>query len=183
MGNIKNMPQVLRELDMHMARAEKMSVAAYRKAVWEVFCDILENTPQYTGQGVANWNIGVDAPDMSLDVGAGDDQSFTASGKLSRGAAANLREKGDRYWIDFAKVKNKQRLFLIKRNSRVFITNAAVGDTDGGESSAYYIESLQEDSYWVKKLRRANKPYITAVESLMNYNLLRVLRGDLEAFI
>ncbi len=177
---IKNKAQVLQRLDLFVERYERLTVAAFRKAVWEVFCRILEQTPQYTGQGVASWNLGIDAPDNTYDPGVGDDQVLTKSGYVSR---AGIRARGDNYWIEYAKIKNKQRLFLIKRDSRVFITNAARGDTDNGRSSEMYMESLQDPGYWAVKLRNANKPYETAAETLLLFQIGKLDLGELGPFV
>lgn len=177
---IKNLPAVLAALDFQIERVGKLHIAAFRKAVWEVFCNILVQTPQFTGRAVANWNIGVGAPDLTFDP-AGDDQRVTKSGYLAKGKS--LRQRGDHYWIDYAKEKNRPRLFLIKGSTKVFISNAARGDTDNGKSSEMYLESLQDPAYWMQKLRDVNKPYETAAETLILFNMRRLDLGELEPFL
>lgn len=179
-GIVRNLPQVLAGLDIQIEKVKALHVAAFRRAVWEVFQNILENTPQFTGQAAASWNIGIDAPDYTIDAGVGDDQHLTKSANLSH---AGARQRGDRYWIEYARIKNKQRLFLIKAGTKVFITNAALGDTDHGKSSERYMESLQDATYWMDKLRAVNKPYETAAETVALYRHTALTIGELDPFL
>lgn len=139
----------------------------FRKAVWHLFEEILLETPQFTGRGVANWNLSVGAPDYTFEPWAGDDQHLTAAGNFSH---AGVRQKGDFLWIDYAVGKNEHKLDLIELDSVVYITNAAIGDDDHGRSSEMYIDSLQDPAYWAQKLRAANKPYETVAEIVIRMN-------------
>lgn len=164
MGFIKNKGKPQRDIQLWMTRLPQIYVARYRQIVWNIFLRILEQTPQGSGRAVANWKIGINSPDMSWDPGAGDDQQFTAEGNLRRGPQLS---RGDPKWIDVAMALNKAKLAQIKRGDRVYISNAVRGDTDHGASSEAYLTDLQDPGYWAKKLRAANKPYETAMESAM----------------
>lgn len=152
---IKNLPATLAGVEFLFERYDKLTVAAYRKAVWEVFCRILEQTPQFTGDAVASWTIGIDAPDW---------QNYAGTGRYDK---VNPKQRGDRAMIEFAKSVNKTKLFQIKRNTKVYIANGARGDTDHGKSSPLYMMDLQDEEYWVAKLRAVNKPYETAAETIL----------------
>lgn len=133
----------------------------YRDTVWRVFTRILNQTPQFTGRAVANWNIGVGAPDYDFDPGLGDDIEMS-------GAQYPIAHwRGDRKWIERAKARNRPKMARITRGMRVYINNGVMGDDDGGKSSELYMEALQESGYWLDKLRMVNKPYETAQESVI----------------
>jgi hypothetical protein len=165
---VDNLGVINRGVDLWMKRVEEMVVAEYRVIVWKAFNRILNQTPQFSGYAVANWNIGVDAPDFT---------EYEYAGKVKVQARPNsafsenilvARQRGDRAAIQSAQRRNRPKLDLIKRSSRVYITNSARGDTDLGRTSTdYYVEALQDPTYWVKKLREVNRPYETAQESIM----------------
>lgn len=180
----KSVADSARFLSFHVERYKHHSTMYFRKVVWEVFLEILYQTPQFSGRAVANWNLSVGAPDFTFEPWAGDDQSMTSvlepAGSKFAGANishAGVREKGDLTWIDYAIGKNESRLQQIELHSKVFITNAAQGDTDNGRSSTLYLESLQDAEYWMVKLRAANKPYETAAETIINFNMGRIASG------
>lgn len=136
---------------------------AYRDVVWRIFSRILNKTPQFTGKAVANWNIGVGAPDYDFDPGLGDDiQMF-----WFEDARPEAHVRGDPKWIERAKARNRPKMARITRGMRVYINNGVMGDDDGGKSSELYLEALQNPGYWSVKLRMANQPYETAQESVI----------------
>lgn len=152
-------------VDIQLKRVESTLVAVYREIVWDIFVRILNQTPQFTGRAVANWNIGVGAPDYDYDDTLGDTVQPISFGSPGRVAA---NERGDRKWIERAKVRNRPKMPLIQRSTKVFINNGIVGDDDDGRSSEMYLESLQDPGYWAVKLRYTNKPYETAQESVIH---------------
>jgi hypothetical protein len=160
---IKDPFKVNQGIDLFMKKVEVAPIAIFREFVWQVFCEILEQTPQWSGKAVANWNIGVGAPDYSWDENVGEKvDSF----------ALNVLQKGDNEWIEYAKFRNAGKLKEIKRREKVFITNSVWGDDDNGKASSnHYLEALQDPSYWQEKLRTVNKPYEVATETM-----IRVIR-------
>ena len=177
----------MRNIDVMLQRHTDTAIAVYREMVWNLFVDLLENTPQWTGKAVANWRIGIGAPDETYEANVGDQDELMQT-KAGGGSARNTKgrftgqtgmtifrgthQKGDNPWIDYAKTVNKPRLFLIKRlTDAVFITNRVQGDTDNGRSSENYLESLQNPAYWAQKLRDVNKPYETVSETLVKQDL------------
>jgi hypothetical protein len=161
MGLIKDPFKVNLGIDLFMKKVESAGIDLFRDFVWKVFCEILNQTPQWSGKAVANWNIGVGAPDFSWDDNVGDHID----------AFALAHERGDEKWKRYARERNKHKLKEIHRREKVFITNAVWGDTDHGKSSHLYLESLQDPAYWTKKLRVVNQPYEIATETM-----IRVIR-------
>lgn len=150
-------------ISLHMKKVEEAPIAKFREFVWVVFCEILEQTPQWSGKAVANWNIGVGAPDYSWNDDLGDSVDLWGT---------NVHQKGDDPWIMAAMVRNWPKVQEIKRREKVFITNSVWGDDDAGRASSnYYLEALQDPSYWQQKLRAVNRPYEIATETM-----IRVLR-------
>jgi len=82
--------------------------------------------------------------------------------------AGSLRplERGNRYWINVAWNREKPKIDALQRRDKVYITNVAQGDTDNGQSSALYMESLQNPAYWAKKLRDVHRPYEAVYDSV-----------------
>lgn len=165
MGMTRNRLAVQRQIAMHITRIEEAPIALYRKVVWEIFTRIVAQTPQFTGRAVANWNLSINSPDLSWDANMGEDIEFTASGYVKKGSG---RDRGDPKWAQEATERARYILRRIKRGDKVWITNAVRGDTDSGQSSEAYLKDLQDPGYWMKKLRAANKPYETAMESAMH---------------
>ena len=162
MGMVKNRAAVSRDIAVAIARVEDAPVALFRRVVWQIFERIVLQTPQYSGRAVANWNLGINAPDLSFDPGMGDELELTGSGYVNNKLA---RKRGDMKWASEALDRARFVLRRLKRGDKVYITNATRGDTDGGASSAAYLADLQEEDYWMVKLRKANDPYETAMES------------------
>ena len=164
-ATVKNLDQVTKGLQQFVGKAQETTLRRYRSAVWAVFTRILDTTPQFTGKAVANWNIGVDSPDLSVELDVGDlDETW------GMGVA---RQRGDRGWVEYAMAKNKPRLALIMSHSRVFISNSVTGDLTRkdkalGGNSPSYLADLQSSSYWVNKLRDENRPYETVSEVMIN---------------
>lgn len=154
---IKNPFHVNHGIELFMRRVREAPIAAYREIVWVTFVRILEQTPQWSGKAVANWNIGVGAPDFSYDPDVGD--------KL--GLYDLARHRGDNEWIEYAKFRNAPKIAEIRRDLKVFICNGVEGDTDNGRSTELYLDSLQDPGYWAVKLRSVNQPYETAHESVI----------------
>jgi hypothetical protein len=161
---VKNMPQVNAGIDLFIKRVGDMHVKYYREVVWAVFIEVLYQTPQFTGRAVANWNIGLGAPDFSSDSGLGDEVAMVSDST----GLTDAHQREDQKWIDYAIANNEPKIAQIQRGSKVYITNNVRGDDDNGKSSELYLESLQDSAYWSVKLREANKPYETAQETIMS---------------
>lgn len=158
MGVLKNKASVFRDIELAMAKIEEAPVALYRKTVLEIFTRIVMQTPQYTGRAVANWNIGINSPDMSFDPGMGGAHEMTKGGHIRTAS----HEKGDPKWAEESLERAKYVVRRIKRGDIVYITNATRGD--GGEA---YLTELQNPATWAARLRAVNQPYETAMESAM----------------
>lgn len=204
MGMVKNLSSLERGIDVMMRRAEESYVAEYRQFVWAVFVRLLYETPQYSGEAVASWNIVLSD---SVGPGAGPTgyKSDVLPGRSSLEALSlyrnedtgktvteltlspNAREKGDLRAIDYARRRNAKKIPLIKRRTRVFFVNTARGDNNakidkdkGLPEQFFYLQALQEPGYWVAKLREVNKPYETIDETmtLMQARLFKAARNE-----
>lgn len=160
-GFVRNKAKTVRDLNLALTRLEESPIALYRQAIWEIFTRIVMQTPQFTGRAAASWNLGINSPDLSFDAGMGDDLKFSEAGWLKK----SNREKGDRKWASESLERAKYVLRRVRRGDKVYISNAVRGDNDGGASSEAYLASLQNAKYWGEKLRLANQPYETAMES------------------
>ena len=151
-------------------RAEEALIAEYREVAMEVFWRLLEQTPQFTGRAVAHWQIGIDQPDYFRDDSLGDVVDIVGGRHKKDGTFYKkdlAHRKGDVDWMNVAWIRNEHKFEQIHRGTKVFFTNSVHGDSDNGDSSENYMQDLQVPGYWVKKLRSQNKPYETAVETLM----------------
>lgn len=157
-------------VDEMIRRTREAFVQDYRDAVWAIFNRILEQTPQFTGRAVAHWDIQVDGNtsyyrhDYIGKVVNPNTGRHKKDGTFYKQDAALRR--GDQTYIEVAKARNFPKLALIRRESVVRFTNNVEGDNDNGASSTYYMQALQEPTYWAAKLRHENKPYETAQESI-----------------
>ncbi len=160
----KSAPQIQAAIDLHIQRVKGLARQKYREVVWEVFKRIIRNTPQFNGQAVANWEIGLDSPSSFVDntLGDGDD---TKIHRLYGDTPPN--KKGDARWASVALRRNRPKLEQIELSTKVYFSNLASGDTDGGKSGPLYVVSLQDSGYWLQKLRAINQPYETAKESIL----------------
>lgn len=155
---IKNPFMVNHGIELFMRRVREAPINAFREIVWVTFCRILEETPQFSGKAVANWNIGVGAPDFSYDPHVGD----------KVGLHDLAHQRGDNEWIEYAKFRNAPKVKQISRDLKVFICNGVEGDDDNGRSTELYLDSLQDPGYWAVKLRSINQPYETAHEAIIH---------------
>jgi hypothetical protein len=177
-GTIKNLSNVTEELNALATRAEGVFVRHFRQAVWAVFCELVETTPQFTGRAAANWNIGLGAPDFSVDSGAGEQPEITDTKDGGAWVGLRARRVGDHKWVEFAKLQNEYKLFLIKVNTKVYISNGVTGDTDHDTKDENYLMELQNPSYWMEKLRDVNQPYETVGAILRLESWRARLKGD-----
>lgn len=163
-------------IDEMIRRTREALVAEYRAVVWEIFCRILEQTPQFTGRAVAHWDIQVDGDTNYFDdPGIGDEVDMVDPDRNSVGMFKRYevaKTKGATEHIEIAKARNRPKLDRIRRGSVVRFTNNVRGDDDEyygtrlGRQSEFYMQALQEPTYWKAKLRAVNQPYETAQESI-----------------
>lgn len=150
---------------------EGVSLPHFRAAVWAVFTQLVLTTPQFSGRAAANWNIGIDEPDFSVDYDLGEHEDVVpAKSGGHKITFITPRHQGDMKWAEEAFQRNEYKLMHIKAKTRVFITNAVRGDEDeeNGRTSEYYLSDLQDPSYWAQRLRLVNMPYETVSEVLLS---------------
>ena len=164
--------------DVFMQRAKGPILAEFRRAVWAVFEELVYTTPQYSGRAAANWNIGVGAPDFSVDYGLGEQEDVVPAKKGGHKIVQVVaRHTGDEKWAVEALERNRHKLLQIKgMGQNIYISNATRGDADttdktggmAGADNPYYLAALQSPSYWHKRLRDENKPYETVSQVLLS---------------
>ena len=155
MARVRNVAAVQRSVAIQLQRAYHMKTTRYREFIWQQFLRILENTPQFSGMAVANWNIGIGAPDTSYDRSVGDSINYKEYD--------SVRKKGDREWIEYAIARNRPILEQIKPGDKVYITNSIRSYKVRKGDAQYYMADLQTN--WRKRLRDVNRPYEVAAES------------------
>lgn len=179
---ITNASNVEQGINVLIRRVSESYVAEYRNFVWAVFVRLLYHTPQYTGQAAASWTIGLGAPDYNVVPYRSDVDKEEALEKwadnldmadyareigqrmpMKAPRPDNVREVGDRRAIDAARRRNAWKIPLIKRDTKVYFTNAAWGDMEsdvdqrfGFSGPTFYLEALQKPDYWAAKLRAEN---------------------------
>lgn len=159
-------------LDAWVDKAQERSLSQFRAGVWALFNELLMQTPQGSGRAVANWKIGLDAPDTSVEADVGDPPEFVDTKSGGAYVRWGHRKKGDHYWIDYAQRKNKYLVqpgskggtSRIQSHTRVFFSNNVVGD-----DNEQYLESLQDKGVWAERLREQNLPYETVAETLIKF--------------
>jgi hypothetical protein len=151
-------------------KVEGVLIDEFRRAVWAVFQELVLTTPQFRGTAAANWNLGLNAPDFSVDYDLGE---RVTPAKAKDGHMYNqsfyARKVGDMKWAEEAFARNKYKLRQITRDTKVYITNAVRGDPDvaHGRTSQYYLADLQDPSYWATRLRIENQPYETVSQVIL----------------
>lgn len=176
---IVNKGQALHQLDVMIRRATETRIAIYHDVVQKIFLRILNQTPQFSGRAVASWQIVINGsvePIARSDLG--DDEDILAT---SFTGASAPRSRGNRRWIQVAWRREKPKIARIQRPDKVAFINRVLGDTDNGDSSAFYMESLQDPAYWSKKLRSVNRPYETVFESV-EYVMAKYWKRHIDPF-
>jgi hypothetical protein len=151
-------------------RVEEAFVAEYREIAMEIFWRLLQETPQFSGRAVAHWQVGIDAPDYFRDDNLGRVVNVLSprhkkDGKFYK--ADSAYEKGDDTWANVAWMRNEHKFALIRRRTKVYFTNSVQGDTDMGAASENYMQALQDQGYWLRKLRPENQPYETVAQTIV----------------
>ena len=164
-------------------RVEEAFVAEFREIAMEIFWRLLQETPQFSGRAVAHWQVGIDAPDYFRDDSLGTVFNTLQPRQKKHGGfykQDTAHKKGDDKWANVAWMRNEHKFALIKRRSKVYFTNNVHGDTDLGESSEEYLQSLQDSGYWLRKLRvKENQPYETAATTIMLVQREHIIKSRL----
>lgn len=146
-------------VDVWVKQVKTMSQDQYQKIVWSLFQRIIKATPQWSGKAVANWNISVGSPDLTVYVEEADEVDLVLGSDL---------HKGDTKWMIVARDRNRPILKAIRYTDKVFISNGVSGDDEWGDghTSFAYMQALQNPAEWHQRLREVNQPYETVSESL-----------------
>lgn len=166
MIEIKNLGQVIRQIEVWEVAVNKLVEDVARGLTIKLFKTAVEFSPQYSGDFAANWRYSLNAPDTSFDG-----QLFTVLGTDNQ----VRRRQGDRQAISYAHAVNSGRASPFKLGDTVYISNSA----EHGES---YAEKVWKDSI---RRRQANPFWIKervqdlfASYSVINGNQARALSKE-----
>ncbi len=189
-GMVRNLMVYNTGVDLYMQKIRDMTADQYRAFIWAVFLRILNETPQFSGKAVANWNISLNTPNFDYDDSLGDNTEIFGGSSFGQRGLTDVRQRGDKKWIDVAKRRNQPILWGpgggpnkgfsrggATYKDKVFISNGVRGDDDEGKSVEAYMESLQDPAYAARKLRAANQPYENAQESVIVVAAMNLSRG------
>lgn len=169
MSFVRNQSEISAQLDLWMRKAENMSSAQFQEFCWEVFKRILRESPQYSGKGVANWNLSLKDPDYTIHETEGDAEGTNvvqmANGRY-RAVSVPVHQRGDERWMRSARARARPVKEAIHYRSKVFIANGSLGNDEKGNPQRYMVD-LQDGAYWEQHLRAVNQPYETAKESIL----------------
>lgn len=89
MLKVHNAKQFIRSLERQIDAMERHCEQVFRGYVTAVFHRLVMETPQFSGNAVANWNVSVGSPDFSVNLGWKHDYDPSADGpRFSKGATA-----------------------------------------------------------------------------------------------
>jgi len=150
--------QALRSIDVMVGAHQATAKGVYHEIVATLFWRILKETPQFSGNAVAHWTIGINAPAPAPVVNV----PKVGRKRLRRLAGEIVPlQRGNSYWINQAWARESPKIPKIGRKDKVYISNYVLG-----ESGELYMELLQNPSYWSKRLRAVNKPYEVVQDSV-----------------
>lgn len=158
----------IQKIDLWVRRVEEQFVADYRGLIWETLRELVLTTPQWSGHAAANWNIGIDEPDLAVHS-----HEFKMEAEQA-GPNFLARQVGDMDpWMAVdARYGGGAVLKNIRRRSRVFFTNSVVGTEQWGSGAEIeYLARLQNPA-WHSRLRVVNLPYETAQEVIVKMDSL-----------
>lgn len=156
----------MRKIDLYIARKQAAHLDWYRAAVWEIFKRLLRQTPQFSGRAVANWTLGIGAPSAWFDPNLGEGEDWAVTVQQGK---QEPHKRGDPKWMRVARERERPKLDLITRRTKVYFCNNVPGDSDNGHFNGpnKYLAELQDPGYWQEKLRDVNRPYETAQETIL----------------
>lgn len=146
--------------DIWLKQVAGVLTGEFRQMIRDLLARVLEATPQWSGKAVANWNVSIGEPDYSWNDSYGD--------YIQWGDDAHAR--GDKRWINEARVRNERVISTIRYRDRVHLTNGVSGDAGSymrSDKSLEYIDAIQVPGLWRDKLREVNAPYETLLESMI----------------
>jgi len=173
---IRGKDSTLRQFDVAISTLVGTSNELCREFVGKVFRRVLNQTPQFSGEAVASWTIGINAP-APLPVLSAKQQTGMGDKRIRR-LAGEMRplKKGSDHWIGIAWQRESPKLQKLKRKDKVYITNRVLG-----ESGELYMELMQNPDYWMKRLRDVNKPYEVVGDSVAHI-MAQYLNKRVDAF-
>jgi len=146
MIRFSNVPVFIKKLEAAIVNMELEANQVYRGFVTAVFHRLLTETPQWSGNAVANWNVSINGSDWSVNHGlktaAAPDRSARAAVKhewdTPYGPAVS---KGDPRAIMMSVRRNSMSLSMTYLKYRTHLCNAAES-----LDNSVYIQYLEENT-------------------------------------
>lgn len=164
MLSIQNAAEFNRGIDNWLAQVEELAVGTLRGLSVKLFEAVLQNSPQYSGNAVANWRYSVNGKD-------------TSSTDFFKTLMENtLKEKGYANAEEF--------LFSKSRPSRG-AHDAAISESSGREKDVHsladviYISNSVDYDEWLAEATEADLRSANHVGHLISHSTLDVLEGHL----
>jgi len=156
MIRFKNVPEFVKKLKAAMVNMEREANQVYRGFVTATFHRVLTETPQWSGNAVANWNVSLNSPDWTVNY------TLKEAAAPDRSARRLLQHKwdtpygpavskGDPRGIMMSVRRAKDKLVSVTIHDRVHICNAA--ENLKHESYIQYLEDNPNNF-----LRPVNQP-------------------------
>jgi len=157
--------------------AVKKAKAELRKEVTDVFKGyvtvafnmLVDETPQWTGNAAAQWNIGVNRLDMSTSSLFVEDKSeisdlFSSDKRVSEaGFSKDPKYKAHPTAVNEAKDRNSEKVSQIALDKVIFLSNNAEDVLEGA-----YADKLEENTN--NYLRRVNRPGHMVMRTISWFN-------------
>lgn len=163
---IKGIDAFLKQLDVEVAEI-------YRGWSVRLFYTLLDTTPQWTGNAVANWNFSVGSPDYSSD-----NSLMLAQASKAYGEEDPPKQMGHPVAIALAHSNNSGNENSVAVTGgllpSIFITNASKGLAD--EAYAGYLEENAGGF-----LRRVNEPGHMVAYAVRTYGNLGALTSPMKS--
>lgn len=129
MVEIKNLAQVIAQLDAWIASAERLAENVAKGLAAESFKMLLDHSPQYSGDFVANWNVSIGNIDASFTQFQ--DPAITSTFKVYQNRSAPAMQA--------AILRNAGKLATFKLGEAIFISN-------GSSHDQAYAPMVEDDS-------------------------------------
>jgi hypothetical protein len=114
-GYVNNLASFSRTIVREKARVKGTATAVYQKFVKDILTDLAKNTPQWSGDLAASWEVVVSANGVP--------SGYTSPFKSFPPAYPAPHEKGDMEAVKYAISNNKQTIDAIRWNNIVSVVN------------------------------------------------------------
>ena len=129
-----------RKTDAWLASVRSAAQGAAAGLAYHALVKLAANSPQYSGDFVANWNVSGGAPNLSFKEWSGSLRGWQAAAQRELSAGGEPFKQGDRPAIEYALARGKKMLAGLAKaplGTTIYIANASEHD---GDAYAYRIE-------------------------------------------